>query len=547
MGIFTFYRGEKHLDQSTTKVVLMKRIMSVLCLCVSAHLIGNEIETWSSPPETISSAGLDASDPHLGMAASGDVVAAWLESGLVVSRSKALSNPWDTLATLSGSGATSPQLAVDPSGNATAVWVESGSVKTADKLSGGSWSSATSLSTSNSSDPQIAVRSNGDLVAVWIESGVVKSKTKLFGGSWSTADTLSASGADSAHVAIGDNGDAFVVWHSQNGISLIETIYAANRPNGGSWSAASTISNASENSVQPQIAVDPSGNATAIWYTYSLSGSAYFNVALKASSYSKIGFAWETPVQLPYRSGKKNPSELQSQILYSQSGLPVASWTNSIDGATFQIVSSQRGTDGVWTEPFEMANSLYAYSINMAVSSVGNIFAAYMNYNTASSSVVIETRESQLGGVIGGGWTGPFILSTGTSNGFPGISAVVTGGTNSNAAAAWLSFDGSNNILQAVTGTGTLVIPPSSPGITQSFNDFGIFQEYYNTITWSASTDPNLVGYIIYRNNDILAFIETDTLKYVDNNQAQNGSVVYGVSAIDYSGAESAVVTVSFP
>lgn len=525
----------------------MKRILSALCLCVSAHLIGNEIDTWSSPPETISSTGVNASDPHLGMDTSGNVVAAWLESGQVVSRSKPLNNPWDTLATLSGTGATSPQMVVDPSGNATAVWVESGSVKTANKPSGGSWSSATSLSTSNSSVPQIAVRSNGDLVAVWIESGVVKSKTKLFGGSWSSADTLSGSGADSPQVAIGNNGDAFVVWHAQNGISLIETIYSANRPNGGSWTAASTISNASENSVQPQIAVDPTGNATAIWYTYSLSGSNYFNVVLKASSYSSTSFAWETPMQMSESFGKKNPADLQSQVLYSETGLPMVSWTNSSDGATFHINTTQRGTDGVWTTPFTLATSLYAYSINMAISPVGDLFVAYMTYNPASSSVVIETRESHVGGVGAGGWTGPLVLSTGTSNGFPGITAVVTGGTDANGAAAWLNFDGSNNILQAVTGTGTLVIPPSSPGVTQNFNDFGIFKEYYNTITWSASTDPNLAGYIIYRGNDILTFIDSGTLQYVDNNQVQNGSVVYGVSAIDNSGTESAVMTVSFP
>ncbi|MBS0606595.1 MAG: hypothetical protein JSR57_06570 [Verrucomicrobia bacterium] len=524
----------------------MKRILSALCLCVSAHLIGNEIDSWSSPPTTISSGGVDASDPHIGMATSGDIVAAWLENGLVVSRSKPLSNPWDTLATLSGNGATSPQLAVDPSGNATAIWVEGGAVKTANKPSAGSWSSATSLSASSSSAPQIAVRSNGDLVAVWVEGGVIKSSTQLFGGSWSAADTLSASGADSPQVAIGDNGDVFAVWHAQNGISLIETIYTATKAIAGSWSAAATISDANTNSVIPQIAVDPNGNATAIWFSYNLSGSDYTNVKVQSAAYSATSFSWSSPVALS-EAGKKNPASLQLQVLYNNTGLPVVAWSNSFDGATFQVDTTQRDNAGTWSQPFTLATSLYAYTIDMAVSPVGDLFVVYMNYDPGSSSVVIQTRESHIGGVGAGGWTGPVLLSTGTSNAFPEITAVVTGGTDSNAASAWLSFDGSNNLLQAVTGTGTLVIPPSTPAVVQNVNSFGVFNEYFNTVTWSASTDPNLAGYIVYRGNDILTFVDSGTLSYVDNNQVQNGTVTYGVSAIDNNGTESAVITVTFP
>lgn len=542
-----FSEVESMLVKPQIKGVFMKKILSALCLCLSAHLIGNEINSWSFPPTTISSTGVDASNPHIGMASSGDAVAVWLENGTVASKSKPLGNPWDTLAVLSGSGADSPQLAVDPSGNATAVWIEGGGVMTADKPSGGSWSSASNLSSSNSSSPQIAVRSNGDLVAVWIESGEIRSKTKLFGGSWSlSADILSSTGADSPQVSIGDNGDVFAVWHAQNGISFIETIYSATKAIGGSWSSATTISDANTNSVFPQIAVDPNGNATAVWFIYQLSGSAYSNVVLQATSYSAADFIWDAPQPLS-DVGKKNPARLQSQIAYSNTGLPVAAWSNSYDGSTYQIEVSQKSPSGVWTDPFTLATSLYAYTIDMAVSSVGDLFAAYMNYDPDSSSVVIETRESRVSGAGAGGWTSPIILSSGTDNAFPEITAVVTGGTDSNAATAWLSFNGSINEVQAVTGNGSLVIPPSNLAVTQNVNSFGVFDEYFNTVTWSASTDSNLVGYVVYRGNDILSFVDSGFLSYDDNNQEQNGTVTYGVSAIDSSGSESAVITVTFP
>ncbi|MBS0652348.1 MAG: hypothetical protein JSR39_02350 [Verrucomicrobia bacterium] len=524
----------------------MKRILSALCLCVSAHLMSNEIDSWSSPPTTISSGGVDASEPHIGMDTSGNVVAAWLENGLVVSRSKPLNNPWDTLATLSGASATSPQLVVDPSGNATAVWVEGGAVKTANKPFGGSWSSATSLSASSSSAPQIAVRSNGDLVAVWVEGGLIKSSTHLFGGSWSAADTLSASGADSPQVAIGDDGTVFAVWHAQNGVSLIQNIFASSKAIAGSWSAAATISNADTNSVLPQIAVDPNGNATAVWFTYNLSGSIYSSVQVQAVSYSATALAWSSPIALS-SSGQENPANLALQVLYSNTGLPVAAWSNSLDGASFRVEATQRDTFGQWTSPFTLAASLYSYSIDMAVSPIGDLFVVYMTFDPGTSSAVIQTRESHIGGTNAGGWTSPVTISMGTSNAFPEIAAVITGGTDTNGATAWLSFDGSNNLLQTSTGSGTLVIPPSSPAVTQNVNQFGVFSEYFNTITWSASTDPNLAGYIVYRGNEILSFVDSGTLSYIDNNQVQNGAVTYGVSAVDNANTESEVVTVTFP
>ncbi|HZX13309.1 MAG TPA: hypothetical protein VFF49_02805, partial [Thermodesulfobacteriota bacterium] len=112
---------------------------------------------------------------------------------------------------------------------------------------------------------------------------------------------------------------------------------------------------------------------------------------------------------------------------------------------------------------------------------------------------------------------------------------------------AWMNFDGVNNFIQTATGTGTLVMPPSNLAVTQGVNNFGIFNEYFNTLTWAASADPNLVGYAIYRNNVLLTFVFADVLQFIDNNQKQNGPVTYGVSTVDNAGTESAIIYVSFP
>ena len=55
------------------------------------HLMGNEIDTWSSPPDTISTTGVNASNPHIGMDAAGNVVALWLEGDAVISKASVAS------------------------------------------------------------------------------------------------------------------------------------------------------------------------------------------------------------------------------------------------------------------------------------------------------------------------------------------------------------------------------------------------------------------------------------------------------------------------
>ena len=525
----------------------MKKILSALFLMLSVHLTSLEINTWSTPADTISSTGVNASDPHIAMDGSGNVIAAWLENSLVVSKTKLLNDSWSSLDTLSATGASSPKIVVDPAGNATAVWVESGAVKAATKPFSSSWGTPVTLSASGSSSAQIAIRSNGDVVAVWVASGFINSATKLYNQNWQTTpDTLSAAGADSPQVAVGADGTVIAVWHANNTITSIDNVFAASKPIAGTWSAAATISNPAINSLYPQVAVDPNGNAMALWFRCNHLNSTYSNVVLQSSSLPSSGYSWSNPVDVSSPAAR-NPADLIARIKYSDSGYAVAAWTTSYDGSTFRIESSEINSNQIWSEPFTIAYDLYAYSIDLAISSVGDIFAVYMSFDTETSSVIIQSRESHAGGIGSGSWTSPVTVSTENENGYPQIAAVVTGDVNNNAVAAWINFDGTNNIIQAVTGTGTQVVPPSNLSITQNVNSFGIFNEYYNLLTWDSSTDPNLVGYAIYRNNVLLAFVESSALEFIDNNQKQNGSVTYGVSATDNSGRESLPIYVSFP
>lgn len=512
------------------------------------YLTAQEIDTWSSPPETISSPGLNSSNPHVGMDESGNAVAVWLEEDVVISKTKLLGGSWSSATTLSSTGASTPQLVVDPTtGDATAIWNEGGLIKSANKPFGSPWGSTTTLSDPDSSSPQIAIdAATGDIVAVWVTDGIVMSDTRLFGISWTgTPETLSSIDSAAPQVAIGSDGTVVAVWHTLNGITSLYNINSANKSLGGGWSSATIVSNPAFNSVYPQLAVDQDGNALAVWFRYDLDGVIYSQVVLQ-SSMRPSASSWTTPVDIS-SDGVRNPAELTAKAFLDGSGNGLAIWTTGLNGSTFSIQSSGSADLIHWNEINTLDTSLYTYSIDVATNSIGDVFAIYMTDDVGSGSVLINTTESRVSGINVGFWTTPVPISDNVDNGFPVIKSVITSGTDCNAIAAWISYDGSNNIIQSSTGTGILVEPPISPSIDQYGNNRGVFYEYFNELSWTASPDPNVVAYGIYRNGILINVIDSSFVSYTDKNQLEGGPVTYGVSAFDSAGTESAIVIAFFP
>jgi hypothetical protein len=113
--------------------------------------------------------------------------------------------------------------------------------------------------------------------------------------------------------------------------------------------------------------------------------------------------------------------------------------------------------------------------------------------------------------------------------------------------AVWLQFDGTNTILNAATGSRTMVLPPTNLSIVQNSTDYGVFTDYYNTVSWTATTDPNAVEYVVFRNGIFLRVLSLSETSFVDDNQLQNGPVTYGVAAANSDSQLSPIQTVSLP
>ncbi len=507
-------------------------------------LLYSQPTQWTFPATTLSTVNVNASDPRIAMDGSGNVVAVWVENNLVKSNSKLLSGSWGAVATLSNTGGSSPRVVIDANGNATAVWLENGVVKAASKTLIGSWGLTTSLSNTNAASPTIAVDAAGDVIAAWTRSGNVETATKLFGAAWLNHVTITAGGAALPSLAIGGTGSgstAAVVWHEP--LSGINVVKASTKLLSGSWSTPTAISPANVNAGYARVAVDTNGNATAIWFQYNVVGSSYTDVMVQTADRIS-GSIWTAPLTLS-KPGIRNPANLSSGISYDGNSNALAVWTTSFDDEHIYIQSASRSQNDTWSsKPVNILNgNLYAFSQKTHVSNFGNAVSIFMFNNGVD--VIIQASESDISGYIDDVWSVPINISQG-KNASPWMATSAVGNTLCSAA-IWVHSNGTYNSINATTGVKNLVSPPSSLSVTQNVNNFGAFSEYYNTLSWSAPMDPNVVGYVIYRNGQFLQQVGASTLQITDHNRVQNGSVKYGVASINDDDIHSQIVSISFP
>lgn len=300
------------------------------------------------PTYDLSLSGGDARDPQVAVNAEGNAVAVWTRTngdGFNVIQGATLtygSTVWVPTEDLSNCAfnSFSSQIAVDTAGNAVAVWVaqlDSTIVIQGATLPFGSsaWIPATnnlSDASQNASQPQVVVDSAGNATAIWSRSNgsniIVQSSTLLIGSkSWSSPTDVSPKGIDSFDPQIGVDsaGNTVAVWSSIVGSDVLTL--AATQLFGGNWSTPIAISNRGELSFDPQVTVDASGNAIAVWDRDN--GS---DIAIQAAMFTFESHTWSTPVDI---SVTGQISDFP-QIAMNANGYAVLDWTNE----TFSVIQS---------------------------------------------------------------------------------------------------------------------------------------------------------------------------------------------------------------
>jgi hypothetical protein len=227
----------------------------------------------------------DALSPQIAVNPSGNAVAVWQLSGdtqNVLVNNYVAGTGWGTVRVINvetAGAALRPQVAMDAIGNAVAVWEQGG------KNTGGDiwasrftpstgWGTATLLEQDNvgtAGRPQIAIDATGNAMAVWQQTqgartNILASRYVL-GSGWGRTELVDASDTGDAanpQIAMHASGNAVAVWEQFDG--LRSNIVANRYTVGDGWGAAELIENTNfGEAVAPQVGIDASGNALAVW------------------------------------------------------------------------------------------------------------------------------------------------------------------------------------------------------------------------------------------------------------------------------------------
>lgn len=381
--------------------------------------------SWSASV-SLSEPGEGASNPRIVIDESGVAHAMWNrydgnDGRVQYTRTIDGGVTWSAPVNLSTSGGSAqrPHIAVDGSGNLIAVWVRddgNNDIAQASRStnSGVSWSTPVDLSLTgeNAGSPRVAADGSGNIVAVWTRSDgsnqrIQASRSTNGGASWSTPAYLSESGVASEHprVAIDDLGNAIAVW-AYDPYAEVRVQASKLAVGSASWSAPVNVSAAGNSAATPQVAIDGSGTAVAVWRYYGVDGTM-----IQSSRLASGGASWSVPAQLSvYPGSSDNP-----QVAASGSGNAVAVWQQS--NGSNPIIRFSQSTDGglSWTVPTELSEpGQSAITPEVAVDESGNAVALWRRSN-GDNDIIQASRSSAING--GGGGEGLANTGAGDSAG----------------------------------------------------------------------------------------------------------------------------------
>jgi hypothetical protein len=351
---------------------------------------------------------------------------------------------WLTVRDLSEAGADSaiPDVAVDPRGNLVVVWVQATesdrTVQAVDRPVGGKWSAPLALSVpaDHVASPQVAI-AGSNTVAVWERydgQSLIAQATDRDAktGTWAVPTSLSQSGrdADSPRVAVDARGDAVAVWASV-GLSGW-TVQAAYRPAGGTWGTAVALEPPQQGTAAPDVVLDSSGRAVAVWASTSGARSRVH------AAYGGAGGAWSKAIAL---SGPDPSGRVAPQLALEGSGNVTAVWSRLIGTSTIMESSTRDAARGTWSPPRQISPAgSDALAPVIAVNKRGDGVIVWTSSDQSGLAVVAIIRKP------GQDWGLPTVLVGPVSG---PLAPQVALDARGDAVAVWSHSAGGNSLVQA--------------------------------------------------------------------------------------------------
>ncbi len=297
-------------------------------------------------PISLSLPGRDALAPRVAVDARGDMVAVWASVSLsgwtIESAYRPAGRPWQTPVPLEPpqAGTAAPEVVLDPSGNAVAAWASSSGsgwrVHTVYRGPAGLWSKPRAISApdpSGSVAPQLALDGAHGVTAVWSRSlgtnTVIELATgDVLTGIWGKPKQVSPVGSDALAplIAVNRLGDGAIVW-TRSDPSGLGVVALFRRHPAKTWGPPTVLANAVSGPFAPQVALDPRGDALAVW-SHSTGGHSQVQAAGLLAGSTK----WSAARAL----SKSGADALTPQVALDADGDGVAAWAR-YSGQTFVV------------------------------------------------------------------------------------------------------------------------------------------------------------------------------------------------------------------
>jgi hypothetical protein len=366
---------------------------ALAALCVVASLPAGSAEALAAPPwqPTAEVGGVGVEAPRVAIDEAGDAVVVWednaAERTTVKTATRGPEGTWSRPHEL-GPGF-EPEVALDPGGRAVVVWAGVRGIEAAVQAAGGNWSKRAVVSPEVFAlGPDVAIDDAGEAIAIWHgadpRNSIVQVATLKPGQAWSAGRKLSSGGRNAVapRIAVDPAGAAVAVWRRRDGHRSI--VEAATRTAAGAWSGPAALSAAGENAVEPEVAIGPAGEAVAIWKRFD---GAH---AIVQSDSRNVGTRWSRPVDLS-RPGR-NAEE--PEVAIDPGGEAVAVWER-FDGRWDRIQSASRRPGGSWSKPTDLSGpGRSSHEPQVAVDAAGEAVAVWERTTEGGPQVQALSRPA---------------------------------------------------------------------------------------------------------------------------------------------------------
>lgn len=253
---------------------------------------------------------------------------------------------------------------------------------------------------------------------------------------WSAPAELSAPGHTGfeQHVAIDPRGNAVAVWQRSNGtVSVIQA--ATRRAGGATWSAPVDLSGDEASGELPRVAIDAAGEAVATWE------ESYSVNTVQVATLSPTG-AWSAPLTLSETG--RNSSD--PKVAMSPAGEAVVVWAGADSAGAAIAQEATRPAGAAWTIPVKLsAEGQNAELPAVAIDPSGATVVAWSRND--GSNFIVQEKSRPPGGIWG------FTANLSKPGGGAGAPSVAIDPAG-DAVVSWQRYDGSHEVVQAARRTG---------------------------------------------------------------------------------------------